>query len=189
MGVALIPGRQIESENPGFGGSGRPRAAGKLLKTVGSFAPPIILRAFPAARGRPEPRNPGLSPLNLAPPVRATPMCWQMRDHSQGHFVALWVRGGAPTRPSSRCPWTSAPKQGRLSWVICLHMGVALGGPDGERKSWIFGVWAAPGNRETTQKGRASPPTFLRGLPAARGRPDPPNRRSPVGQQNRVSKT
>jgi len=30
---------QIKRENPGFGGSGRPRAAGKPLKKVQGFAP------------------------------------------------------------------------------------------------------------------------------------------------------
>ena len=43
------------------------------------------------------------------------------------------------------------------------------------RKSLISRVWAAPGGRDTLQKGGgASPPTFLEGFPAARGRPDHP---------------
>ena len=42
-----------------------------------------------------------------------------------------------------------------------------------DRRSSIWRVWAAPCGRETFQKGGGrSPPTFLEGFPAARGRPD-----------------
>jgi len=46
----------------------------------------------------------------------------------------------------------------------------------------VLGVWVAPGGRETLQKGGGDspPPTFLEGLPAARGRPEPQNRRFPA---------
>jgi len=53
-----------------------------------------------------------------------------------------------------------------------------------DRKSSILGVWAAPGGRETLQKGGGVKPlTLLEGFPAARGRPDNRNLRSPVGQK------
>ena len=54
-------GGQIKRENPGFGGSGRPRAAGKPLKN------PTFLRGFPPARGHPDPQNPRFS-LSICPP-------------------------------------------------------------------------------------------------------------------------
>ena len=48
----------------------------------------------------------------------------------------------------------------------------------------MLGVWAAPGSWETLQKGGGlRPPIFLEGFPAARSRPDPQNRRYPVGQK------
>ena len=50
------------------------------------------------------------------------------------------------------------------------------------------GVWAAPGGRETLQKGGgASPSTFLEGLPAARGHQDPQNRRFHVFRSVKIS--
>ncbi len=49
-----------------------------------------------------------------------------------------------------------------------------------DRKSAIFGVWAAPGAPETLQKGGAKPPTFWTGLRGPRGRQDPKNGRFPI---------
>ena len=53
-----------------------------------------------------------------------------------------------------------------------------------DQKSSIFWCLGGPGRPGNFPKRRgASPPTFLEGFPAARGRPDPQNRRSPVGQK------
>ena len=53
-----------------------------------------------------------------------------------------------------------------------------------DRKSTIFGIWAAPGRPgNLLQKWGAKRPIFLEGLPAARGRPNLSNRRSPVGEK------
>jgi hypothetical protein len=47
----------------------------------------------------------------------------------------------------------------------------------------MFGVWPAPGARETRLKGGGgSPPTFSKGLPGPRGRPDPKNQPSGSGE-------
>ena len=72
MGV-VQGGGQIEKENPGCWGSGRPRAAGKPLKEVGGEAP-TFLRGFLAARGHPDHQNPEFSSY-YGPPISATPMC------------------------------------------------------------------------------------------------------------------
>ena len=49
-----------------------------------------------------------------------------------------------------------------------------LGEPKFKREILDFGLWAAPGCRDTPQKGGGlQPHTFLRGTPAARGRPEP----------------
>ena len=65
MGVALTGG-QIKRENPGFWGSGQPRAAGKPLKMVGGFAPHLF-EVFPGRPGSPRPQKSRTFPLNLAP--------------------------------------------------------------------------------------------------------------------------
>ncbi len=50
-----------------------------------------------------------------------------------------------------------------------------------DRKSVIFGVWAATGGRGTLPKGGgAKPPTFWEGIWGHRGRPDPQNDRFPI---------
>jgi len=59
-------GAQIERENPGLSGSGRPRAAGKPLKKVGGFAPHLF-EGFPGRPGPPRPTKSRFFPLNLAP--------------------------------------------------------------------------------------------------------------------------
>ncbi len=76
-------------------------------------------------------------------------------------------------------------------------MGVALtwGGPDSKGKSEIFGVWAAPGGRETLQKDEGrSPSSFWRSFPAVRGRPDPkidgfPSQSAPVSAIPKCTQT
>ena len=59
---------------------------------------------------------------------------------------------------------------------ICLHMGVALtGGGRLRGKILDFRGLGGPGRPGNPSRRRgASPPTFLKGLPAARGRQDPP---------------
>jgi len=52
---------------------------------------------------------------------------------------------------------------------------------------WGLGGPGWPGN--LPKRWGASPPTFLEGFPAARGRPDPQNRRFRVGQKIRYLKT
>ena len=54
--------------------SGRPRAAGKPFKKVGGEAP-HLLEGFPGRPGPPRHPKSMIFPLNLAPPVSATPMC------------------------------------------------------------------------------------------------------------------
>ena len=49
-----------------------------------------------------------------------------------------------------------------------------------------FGVWAAPGGRDTFQKDWGFRPIFLEGFPAARGRPDPQTRRFRVGPKSYI---
>ncbi len=49
------------------------------------------------------------------------------------------------------------------------------------RKSAIFGVWVAPGGPgDPPETWGPSPPTFLKGFPGPRGRPDRQNDRFPI---------
>ena len=72
-GGATNRGGQIERENLGLSGSGRPQAAGKPLKKVGGEAPHLF-EGFPGRPGPPRARKSMIFPLNLAPLVSATPM-------------------------------------------------------------------------------------------------------------------
>ena len=65
-------GAQVKRQNPGFGGSGQPRAAGKPLQKVGAETP-IFFEGFPGRPGPPRPPNPRFSPLIWAPPLRPPP--------------------------------------------------------------------------------------------------------------------
>ena len=59
-------GSQIDWESPGFCGSGRPRAARKLFKKMGSEAP-ALFEGFPGSPGLPRPPKSSTFPLNLPP--------------------------------------------------------------------------------------------------------------------------
>ena len=72
MRVALTRGGQIERENPGFWGSGRPRAAGKPLKKVGGFAPHLF-EGLPGRPGPPRRPKSRIFPLSLGPPLVPPP--------------------------------------------------------------------------------------------------------------------
>ena len=70
-----------------------------------------------------------------------------------------------------------AAPNGKTPQIICLHMGVALtGGARLRGKILDFRGLGGPERLGARSKRwGASPPTFLRGFPAARGRPDREN--------------
>ena len=67
MGVALTEGARLRGKILEFGGSGRPRAAGKPLKMVGGEAP-YLFEVFPDRPGPRRPQKSRIFPLNLAHP-------------------------------------------------------------------------------------------------------------------------
>jgi len=85
---------------------------------------------------------------------------WECPSSPEPSFEAL-------RSPKKRGAWTDGGLL-RLTPGFLIHDFLT------DRKSPILGVWAAPGGRETFQKGGGrSPPSFLEGFPAARGPPRP----------------
>ena len=78
---------------------------------------------------------------------------------------------------TAEAPLTNNHVDARKSEIICLHMGVALtGGARLRGKIQDFGGLGSPGPPgDPSKRWGVSPPTFFRGFPAARGRPDHQN--------------
>ena len=67
LGVALTGVARLRGKILDFPGLGGPRRPGNPSKMWG-VSPPTFLKGFPAARGRPNPKNPGFS-LSIWPPT------------------------------------------------------------------------------------------------------------------------
>ena len=91
--------------------------------------------------------------------------------------------------PGPRC-WNSRTRRGSSinenSWVASMtpnhtHYGFLIHGFCTDRRSSFFFNFGGPGGRENPSKWWGSKhPTFRKGVPGPRGRPDPQNRRFPV---------
>ena len=172
--------------------------------------PPTFLKGFWTARGRPESQNdrfsikslntPSAKPPCLAPPVPVSSgtlfMCTLRSDLQD--LKAEMSPENAGRLESTRSPsrWShTGSSSGRLPLNLLLMSSATakrgyVNGASADRRTGRpeivdlggLGGPGRPGN--LPKKWGASPPTFLEGIPSARGRPDHQNRRSPVGQKN-----